>query len=84
MSDRTETLLAELVELHKRHVALAEEALAGQRDSIAQQRLSVERQKLSMDRQAKGLRIMFSALAVVMVLIIGQYAYSWFRYLASR
>jgi hypothetical protein len=84
MSDRTESLLGELVDLHKRHVALAEEALAGQRESIVQQRLAVERQKLALDRQKKGLRVLFSLLAVVMLLILIPYAFSWFRYLGSR
>ena len=69
MSDRTEALLAELVELHRRHLALAEEALAGQRRSIDAQTGAIELQRIAVDRQKKALRIVFALIAIVLLLM---------------
>jgi hypothetical protein len=91
MSDRTEALLAELVDLHRRQVAVAEqmlagqkEALAGQRESIETQKLAVERQKIALSRQRGGLRLVFILIAIVLAMIIVPWAYSWYRFLAMR
>ena len=91
MSDRTETLLSELVELHRRQVGLAEqmlvgqkEALAGQKEALETQKLAVERQKIALSRQRGGLRLVFVLIAIVLAMIIIPYAYSWFRFLGMR
>ena len=91
MSDRTETLLSELVELHRRQVAVAEqmlagqhEALAGQREALETQKLAVERQKIALSRQRGGLRVVFVLMAFVLAMIIIPYANSWFRFLSLR
>lgn len=91
MSDRTDALLSEIVELHRRQVAVAEqmlagqkEALAGQREALETQKLAVERQKIALSRQRNGLRVVFILIAVVLAMTIIPYAYSWFRFLRVR
>lgn len=91
MSDRTETLLSELVDLHRRQVALAEqalagqkEALAGQRESLENQKLAVERQKIALSRQRNGLRVVFVLIALILAMTIIPWAYSWFHFLRMR
>jgi hypothetical protein len=82
MSDRTESLLAELVELHRRQVAIAEEALAGQREALAGQRLAIERQQTALAWQRGRMRFVFVLIGIVLAAIILPYAYTWYRFLA--
>jgi hypothetical protein len=81
MADRTESLLAELVELHRRQVAIAEEALAGQREALAGQRLAIERQQTAMTWQRGKMRFVFVLVGIVLAAIILPYAYTWYRFL---
>jgi hypothetical protein len=81
MSDRTESLLAELVELHRRQVAIAEEALAGQREALAGQRLSIERQQTALAWQRGKMHLVFALDGIVLAAIILPYAYTWYRFL---
>ena len=78
MSDRTEALLAELVELQRRQLANQEEALAGQRRSIDAQASSVELQRLAVERQRKALRIVFTLIAIVVFLMFVPTLFLWF------
>lgn len=81
MSDRTESLLTELVELHRRQVSIAEEALAGQREALAGQRLAIERQHAALTWQRGKMRLLFTLVAIVIAAIILPYAYTWYRFL---
>jgi hypothetical protein len=64
MSDRTEALLAELVELQRRQLANQERAIAQQTASVAQQDASVALQREAVERQRKAMRIVWALVAI--------------------
>jgi hypothetical protein len=68
MSDRTESLLAELVDLQRRHLVNQEHAIAQQAESIARQKESVAIQAQAVARQKKALRTVWVILAIVVVI----------------
>ena len=70
MSDRTEALLAELVELQRRQIANQEEALAVQRRSVDAQASSVELQRLAVNRQRTALRVIFGLVALAILVLV--------------
>jgi hypothetical protein len=78
MSDRTETLLAELVELQRRQLANQEEALAGQRRSLDAQGSSVDLQRIAVERQQQALRVVFTLIAIVVFLMFVPSLFLWF------
>jgi hypothetical protein len=91
MSDQTDALLFQLVELQKRQLDMTErmlagqqEALAGQREALAGQKIAVERQQLALNRQRSGLRLVYILIVVAFLAILGPWLYSWLRYLSSR
>lgn len=63
MSDRTETLLAELIEVQRRQLANQERAIAHQEQALAVQQAAVERQRNAL----RATRV----LVVVLVLLVG-------------
>lgn len=77
MTDRTEALLAEMVELQRRSLANQEAALEGQRQAI-------EAQKLALHRQRGALRVVFGLIAVVVLAMLVPLAWSWVQYYAMR
>ena len=70
MTDRTESLLAELVELHRRQISNQEQALARQEFAISIQQQAVARQRTA-------LRRIWLLVAVVMILIGGELLFTW-------
>ena len=70
MSDRSEALLAELVELQRRQIANQEEALAVQRRSVDAQAGSVELQRLAVNRQRTALRVIFGLAALALLVLL--------------
>lgn len=71
MTERTNELLAQLVELQGRQIGVLEAQL--------------ENQRIALERQQSILRRSFPLLAVVMVLIVyGPYLFQWARYLLQR
>ncbi len=68
MSDRTESLLAELVDLQRRHLVNQEHAIAQQAESIARQKESVAIQAQAVARQKKALRTIWFILALIVVI----------------
>ena len=70
MSDRTEALLAELVELQRRQIANQEEAIAVQRRSVDAQAGSIELQRLAVDRQRTALRVIFGLVALALLVLL--------------
>jgi hypothetical protein len=71
MTERTNELLAQLVELQGRQIGVLEAQLDNQRIALA--------------RQQSILRRSFPLLVVVMVLIVyGPYLFQWARYLLQR
>ena len=70
MTDRTESLLAELVELQRRQVANQERAIAQQTESIAIQAQAVERQRVA-------LRRVWALIGLVLLLIVGWPMLAW-------
>ena len=78
MSDRTESLLAELVELHRRQISNQEQALARQEHAISVQQLAV-------DRQQSALRRLWLLLIIVAIAAVGlpifSWAFAWLRFL---
>jgi hypothetical protein len=81
MSDRTEALLSELVELQRRQIANSEKMVAGQQEALAGQKLAIERQQVALSRQRIGLRLVFGLIAVMLAMILVPFLYSWYRYL---
>lgn len=75
MSDRTESLLAELVELQKRTVANQELAIARQQESIVLQAGAIERQKSALKR-------IWLLIAFVILAIVGLPLLSWLAVVA--
>lgn len=70
MTDRIESLLAELVELHRRQISNQEQALARQEHAISIQQQAVARQRTA-------LRRIWLLVAVVMILIGGELLFTW-------
>ena len=70
MTDRTEALLAELVELHRRQISNQEQALARQEHAISIQQQAVARQR-------SALRRIWLLVAVVMILVGGELLITW-------
>ena len=70
MTDRTESLLAELVELHRRQISNQEQALARQEHAISIQERAVARQRTAFRR-------IWLLVAVVMILIGGELLFTW-------
>jgi hypothetical protein len=77
MSDRTEALLAELVELQRRQLANQEEALAVQRRSVDAQAGSIELQRTAVDRQRGYMRVVFGLIAFVLILFFLPWLVNW-------
>jgi hypothetical protein len=77
MSDRTEALLSELVELQRRQLANQEEAIAVQRRSVDAQADSIELQRLAVDRQRKALRLVFGLIGLVLLLMTLPMLLAW-------
>ena len=77
MSDRTEALLAELVELQRRSLANQEEALAVQRRSVDAQAGSIELQRLAVDRQRTALRVIFGLVALALLVLLVPTLLAW-------
>jgi hypothetical protein len=77
MSDRTESLLAELVELQKRNLANQEIAIARQQESIVLQSGAIERQKAALKR-------IWLLIAFVILAIVGLPLLSWLAVVARR
>ena len=69
MTDRTETLLSELVELQRRQVANQERGIAHQERAIAQQEQSIAIQVQAVARQRGALRIVWILLALLVPMI---------------
>ena len=78
MSDRTESLLAELVELQRRQISNQEQALARQEHAISVQQQAVDRQKSAVRRLWLVIVIATVVLAGLPVL---SWAISWVRFL---
>ena len=77
MSDRTEALLAELVELQRRTVANQEAALAVQQRSVDAQAGSIELQRLAVNRQRTALRVIFGLVALALVSLLIPAVFAW-------
>lgn len=77
MTDRTEALLAEMVELQRRSLANQEAALEGQRQAI-------EAQKVALHRQRGALRVVFGLIAIVVLATLVPWAWSWFQFYSMR
>jgi hypothetical protein len=77
MSDRTEALLAELVELQKRNLANQEIAIARQQESIVLQSGAIERQKAALKR-------IWLLIAFVILAVVGLPLLSWLAVVARR
>ena len=77
MSDRTEQLLTELVELHRRQLANQERALAGQEEAIALQRDALARQRA-------GLRRVWRLVILILALIAITYGLSIMQWYTRR
>ncbi len=73
MTDRTEALLAEMVELQRRSLANQEAALEGQRQAI-------EAQQVALQRQRGALRVVFGLIALVTAFMIVPMIWGWFSY----
>jgi hypothetical protein len=74
MSDRTESLLAELVELQRRQLANQEQALAIQRSAVDAQTGSIELQRLANNRQRIALRLVF---ALIVLALLALFPLTW-------
>ena len=70
MSDRTEALLAELVELQRRQLANQERAIAQQAASVAQQDASVALQREAVERQRRALRVVWALIAIIVAILL--------------
>jgi hypothetical protein len=77
MSDRTEALLAELVELQKRNLANQEIAIARQQESIVMQAGAIERQRSALKR-------IWLLIAFVILAVVGLPLLSWLAVVARR
>jgi hypothetical protein len=83
MSDRTEALLTQLVELQHRQIALLDTQIQNQRAALEGQNTSLDVQRDGIARYRRTVRFASVAMAVIMAVIILPYAYQWFRYLTS-
>lgn len=70
MSDRTESLLGELVDLTRRQLANQEQALAVQQRSIEKQEQAVVMQAEALERQRTALRRVWGLIALILALIV--------------
>lgn len=77
MTGRTESLLAELLEVQRQQ-------LANQTAALELQRLAIEQQRTALSRQQVALRLVFPLIAVVALAILLPYAWQWVAYLISR
>ena len=77
MSDRTEQLLTELVELHRQQLANQERALARQEQAVALQQEAVARQR-------SALRRVWRLVILVLALIAISYGISILQWLGRR
>jgi hypothetical protein len=68
MSDRTEALLTELVELQRRSIANQERAIAQQTEAVARQAQSIAIQADAVARQKKALRTVWVILGLIIVI----------------
>jgi hypothetical protein len=68
MSDRTEALLTELVDLQRRTIANQERAIAQQTEAVARQAESIAIQADAVARQKKALRTVWLILALIIVI----------------
>ena len=73
MTERTEALLAELVDLHRKQLANQERAIAQQQHSVALQEEAVRRQKTALRR----VWLLVGALAAVIVVPYMIYLVMW-------
>ena len=84
-SDRTESLLAELVELQRRQISNQEQALARQDQALARQEHAISVQQQAVDRQKSAVRRLWLVIVIVggalVVLPIVSWALSWLRFL---
>lgn len=85
MSDRTESLLAELVELQRRQISNQEQALARQDQALARQEHAISVQQQAVDRQKSAVRRLWLLIVIVAVVFVGlpvlSWAISWARFL---
>ena len=77
MTDRTEQLLSEIVELHRRQLANQERALAGQEQAVALQQEAIARQRSALQR-------VWQLVILVLVLIAITYGISIIQWYARR
>ena len=71
MTDRTEALLAEMVELQRRVLAHQQEALEQQRLAIANQEKSIAIQAMVVERQRTALKKIWILIGIVLALMLG-------------
>lgn len=85
MSDRTESLLAELVELQRRQISNQEQALARQDQALARQEHAISVQQQAVDRQKSAVRRLWLVIVIATVVLAGlpvlSWAISWVRFL---
>jgi len=77
MSDRTEQLLADILEVLRRQVANQEHAIARQDESVGIQREAVARQRTALKR-------IWMLIILILVLISVPYAVSWSQWFGRR
>lgn len=76
MSERTEALLAEIVELQRQQ-------LSNQAAAIEQQRIALEQQQEAMRRQRQAIRVVLPLVVVAILAILLPYAWQWVLYLLA-
>jgi hypothetical protein len=76
MSDATEALLRELVELHRQQ-------LANQATAIEQGRVMMEQQRLAIARQQRIIRLMVPLALLAFLSVLLPYLWRWVQYLSA-
>ncbi|HEU5077076.1 MAG TPA: hypothetical protein VFU02_22955 [Polyangiaceae bacterium] len=70
MTDRTESILAELLEV--------------QRQLLANQNLAIEQQRVALARQQRALRFVIALVVIVALSVLLPYAWQWVLYLLAE
>ena len=76
MTERTEALLADLLEVQRR-------ALANQETALANQTAALESQRLAVARQLRALRLVFLLVGLVAAAVLLPYAWQWVVFLRA-
>ena len=84
MTDRTDALLTQLIELHQRHLALQEASLENQRAALAGQQESLRAQRAVLARQRQWLPVLAGFIIVALAASLLPYFYQWYRYLTYK